>query len=357
MSADNSNHYQVSTRSPAPTTPSSISNVGAVLSRCGFFADATTEAKAVAKVLAGREIGIGPISAMSHITIEKGKASYDAALLSYLLERSVEYDYQVLELSDTKCHIRFYRGGKVDAGGKPRGETCWTIERAKAAGLLNTRGGRASPWLSYPDDFLFARALSQGIRRYCPGLLIGSYCTGELEEPRLEAIQSPAASMPVTHIGGPDREAPREVQALPVPVTTIATAPPPPLADHLVRLKAARDELAIPSQTWLAILNKRKPGATSARELTVEQCEELTKALLHKIGIRQLQQGFDANLPATGVPGAAEAVAAGTAAAKSGSTQAAGYVPPVNPGNRLLGADGKPVPSAADRKPVAVGSA
>ena len=49
-----------------------------------------------------------------------------------------------------------------------------TMEDAKRAGLL----GKTS-WQRYPEDMLFARALSRGARRFCPDALGGAIYTPE----------------------------------------------------------------------------------------------------------------------------------------------------------------------------------
>ncbi len=142
--------------------------LGNVLAQSGFFADSRQAAQAVVKVLAGRELGFGPIASMTGINIIKGKVALSANLMAAAIKRSGRYDYKVRELTDQSCRIAFFENG-TEAG-----ISAFTMEDAKRAGLLD---GDSANWRRYPKNMLFARAISNGAKWYCPDLSGGPMYT------------------------------------------------------------------------------------------------------------------------------------------------------------------------------------
>jgi len=140
-----------------------LSRVSAMLAKSGYFKDAKDAAQAGVKVLAGMEMGFGAFASMTGIYLIDGKLSVSANLLAQAIKRSGRYDYRIREHTDTACRIVFYEGGEEI------GESSFTLEDAKRAGVA----GRG-PWRSYPQAMLFARALSQGARWHTPDVLGGS---------------------------------------------------------------------------------------------------------------------------------------------------------------------------------------
>lgn len=145
-----------------------VMRLGQVLARSGYFQDARDMAQAVVKVLAGRELGFGPIASMTGFHIVKGKVSMSANLMAAAIKRSGRYDYRVAELTPKACRLAF-----TDKG-EPIGESSFTIEEATAAGLLSN-----ATWKAYPRNMLFARALSNGAKWYCPDIFGGPVYTPE----------------------------------------------------------------------------------------------------------------------------------------------------------------------------------
>ena len=130
----------------------------------GYFKDTLAVPQAVVKIVAGEELGFGPMTAMNGIHIIEGKPSLSANLLGTLVKRHPHYDFRVAEVTAEKAVLRFLERG-VEIG---RSE--FTIEQAKRAGLVRSKSG----WEKYPEAMLFARALSQGVRWYCPEVTAGS---------------------------------------------------------------------------------------------------------------------------------------------------------------------------------------
>lgn len=145
-----------------------IIKLGEMLAKSGFFKDSTDPAKAVAKIMAGQELGIPPFAAMANIYIIEGKPVLSANLIAGMIKRSPKYDYRVEILTDHECHVEFY------ANGKPLGEAYFSMDDAKRAGL----SGKDN-WRKYPRNMLFSRCLSDGGKRYCPDIFItGIYVDG-----------------------------------------------------------------------------------------------------------------------------------------------------------------------------------
>lgn len=142
-----------------------IMSLGQVLVRSGFFQDSNDAAKAVVKVLAGRELGFGPIASMTGINVIKGRVTLSANLMAAAIKRTGKYNYRVARLDDTACELTFFENGEQV------GESHFTIEDARSAGL----GG--DNWRRFPRNMLFARALSNGAKWYCPDIFGGPVYT------------------------------------------------------------------------------------------------------------------------------------------------------------------------------------
>ena len=138
-------------------------SLGRVLAKSGYFSDAKGEAQAVVKVLAGREMGFGPIASMTGVHIVQGKPSIGANLLGAAIKGSGRYDYRVIELTNERAEIAFFQSGEEI------GRSLFTMDDAKAAGLANKGGS----WKMYPRNMLFSRAMSNGARWYCPDVFSG----------------------------------------------------------------------------------------------------------------------------------------------------------------------------------------
>ena len=136
--------------------------LGNILAKSGYFSDAKGEAQAVVKVLAGREMGFGPIASMTGVYIVQGKPSIGANLLGAAIKGSGRYDYRVIELTNERAVLAFFQGGEEI------GRSEFTMADAKVAGLT----GNAT-WTKFPRNMLFSRAMSNGARWYCPDVFSG----------------------------------------------------------------------------------------------------------------------------------------------------------------------------------------
>lgn len=151
-----------------PDQLTTVSNLATVFLKSGLFSDTKTEAQAVVKILAGLEIGLQPFEAMRGLDIISGKPVMNAGLISSRIKASGKYDFRVVVHTTEVCEIHFYQDGKKS------GESRFTMEDAKNAGLL-----RKDVWRQYPRNMLYARALTNGARWYCPDVFGGAIYTAE----------------------------------------------------------------------------------------------------------------------------------------------------------------------------------
>ena len=165
--------------------------IGQVMARSGLFPDITRVSQAVVKVLAGRELGIGPFAAMSDIHIIEGKPVIGARILAALVRQSTVYDYEIVEWTNQRCAIDFYRHGQ-----KLEPTVTFTEDDARRAELNQpTRAGKPSNHMKFPRNMKFARAMSNGVGLHCPDLTAGAavYTPDELGVDDPDADIAPVA--------------------------------------------------------------------------------------------------------------------------------------------------------------------
>jgi hypothetical protein len=138
---------------------SELMNLAKAFAESGMFSDTKSAAQAIVKIQAGQEIGIPPFAAMTGIHIIQGKPTIGAGLIASRLKGSGKYDYRVVEASEKVCSIDFFQGNtKI-------GNSTFTIEDAKKALTKNID--------KFPKNMLFARAISNGVKWYCPDIFSG----------------------------------------------------------------------------------------------------------------------------------------------------------------------------------------
>lgn len=138
---------------------SEIMSMGKAFHESGMFTDIKTAAQAVVKIQAGAEIGIPPFAAMSGIHIIQGKPAIGAGLMASAVKGSGKYDYRVKDQTEKVCSIDFLQGKEFI------GNSTFTIEDAKKAQTKNID--------KFPRNMLFARAMSNGVKWFCPDIFSG----------------------------------------------------------------------------------------------------------------------------------------------------------------------------------------
>lgn len=191
-----------------------LNNLGRLannMARSDLFPDAKTGAAAFAKIVLGRSLGLGPSQALTGLHVVKGNVQIAGTTLAGFVRSSDGYDYRTIVHDDFRCLVEFGKGpapGKLPANERPRRTKRWepiddwqpwdgalgvsefTMDDAVRAELVTEvvksgsdgedatitykRREKASEgWEKYPRNMLFARAMSNGVKWYCPDLFGG----------------------------------------------------------------------------------------------------------------------------------------------------------------------------------------
>ena len=175
-------------------TVDDLGRIGKMMAVSGYFQDARDAAQASVKVMAGMEMGFGPFASMTGIHIIQGRPAVGANLMASAVKSNPKYDYRVREMSAEVCKIEFF---EVIAGHRESiGVSEFTMTDAKKAGVKNID--------KFPRNMLFARAMSNGIRWFCPDVFAGNptYTPEELgapvdEEGNVITVEAPTAEEPL----------------------------------------------------------------------------------------------------------------------------------------------------------------
>lgn len=144
------------------TVPTDPIRLGEVLAASGFFQDSRGAAQAAVKVMAGQELGFGPVASMTGVYIVKGRVTLSANLMAAAIKRHPSYTYRVREHTTENCVIDFVEHGEVI------GTSEFSMDDAKVAGLASGEN-----YKKFAKNMLFARALSNGAKWHCPDVFGG----------------------------------------------------------------------------------------------------------------------------------------------------------------------------------------
>lgn len=158
----------VATRRPEETLPEMLAFADTLV-KTGFLPVAIkTPAQAVAVILTGRELGLGPMQALRSINIIQGKPALSAELMLALFKsRGGKAVWRESTATKAVLWLRHPNGDEHT-------ET-FTIDDAQRAGLLGKQN-----WKIYPKAMLRARCASAGLRAVAPDVSAGIYDPDEL---------------------------------------------------------------------------------------------------------------------------------------------------------------------------------
>jgi len=171
--SENQERYEVAVRDEVPVPSWQLMREQAdVLHKSGFFPKSvrSTEA-ALAIMLAGRELGLGPMESLRSVYIVDGQTTISSGLMAAMIW-GAGHAYNIDESTDTSCQITFTRNN---------GQTYthrYTIEDAKTAQLLGKRN-----WQQYAKAMLFNRCISAGGRAFMPDVTRRMYTPEEMGAP------------------------------------------------------------------------------------------------------------------------------------------------------------------------------
>jgi len=151
------------------TTVQDTISMAKLFAESGMFADSKQMAQAFVKIQAGKEIGMGAFASMTGINIILGKPTLSAGIIASSVKASGKYDYKVKEMSDKICSIDFFQGKEF------LGNSTFTLEDAKKQSTKNLD--------KFPKNMLFARAISNGQKWFCPDVFqMSVYVPEEMPE-------------------------------------------------------------------------------------------------------------------------------------------------------------------------------
>jgi hypothetical protein len=173
---------------PATTTQTmdDMARMSKAFAESGMFPDIATAAKALVKIQAGKEMGIAPFAAMTGIHMIVGRPVVGAGIIASKIKSSHKYDYAVVQHDDTMCSLDFFEGKKK------LGNSAFTIADARKAGTKNID--------KFPKNMLFARAISNGVKWFCPDVFdMSVYTEGEIDplNEKIEDIRAEVVSTTV----------------------------------------------------------------------------------------------------------------------------------------------------------------
>lgn len=158
----------VAPRRPEETLPEMLAFANTLV-KTGFLPVAIkTPAQAVAVILTGRELGLGPMQALRSINIIQGKPALSAELMLALFKsRGGKAVWRESTATKAVLWLRHPNGDEHT-------ET-FTMDDAQRAGLLGKQN-----WKIYPKAMLRARCASAGLRAVAPDVSAGIYDPDEL---------------------------------------------------------------------------------------------------------------------------------------------------------------------------------
>lgn len=203
----------------------------------GFVPKGVTNAHQAAGImLAGRELGVRPFTALRHIYPVNGKFELETRLMMGVC-KSKDPSIKFIPTEYTRKRVAII----LERGGARYPEIEYTLEDAKASGqypeTINEKT-RYLPWVRYTRDMLYAAAGKRVCRLYCPDLInsidagldnVTMFIEGEatavrvIEPEDAEQVLANDAAAELMNNGaarneGDDGTTPPEVQAATTPV-------------------------------------------------------------------------------------------------------------------------------------------
>jgi hypothetical protein len=235
----------------------------------------------LACILAGHEVGVGPLQALAKIDVIDGKPTMSAELMRGLVLRA-GHDIWVEENTTTRVTVCGRRAGREFVS-----KVTWTMDDAKRAGLSGKQN-----WQKYPRAMLLARATSELCRLMFADVLGGiSYSVEELEDGGdIPPAEQPAETVPAR--ATVKRRARSRAAELPAAAAVVVDGPPLPGEDgydsalgtrgeqmkaraQVVATKARRAKVDRKAAVREATFGEKE----SARDLTAEEAADTLRVI------------------------------------------------------------------------------
>lgn len=159
-----------------PRTPAEARKVAVDLFQSRLMSAYGSPQAVLSTIMLGRELGLPAMASLRAVHIIEGKHSLSAdAMVALVLKSGFAEYFEPVEFDAMKSTWETKRKG----GRNPQRFT-YTIEEARAAGLIKDKSG----WSKSPTDMLNARAKSKLARLVYPDVVGGFYTPDELREIR-----------------------------------------------------------------------------------------------------------------------------------------------------------------------------
>ena len=180
-----------------PTSMESAWTLAKSAAAAGFYR--LTPDQSLMIVLEGNLLGIHPVAALRGFHVIEGRPSPSAGLVASLVRHCPYMRYRVLERTVQRCVLEWLE--KIDGKWEQVGFSDFTLEDAARMGKGEiVQGGRFvakksdSNWAKSPADMNFARAMTRGVRTYCPELTHGPLY---LEDELRDEVDGPAQAVEI----------------------------------------------------------------------------------------------------------------------------------------------------------------
>ena len=240
--------------------------------------------QAAMQILAGRELGLGPVASIRGVHLVQGQTVLDYTVLAALVEASGTYEVETTPIRNAAgetigfewdrdhCSLDFYKRSP-DGTRRLIGQSLFDRSDAELAKLTGKEN-----WKKHPKAMYMARAMSQGVRAHCPSVTMGSaYVPGEIPgSDDSEPVQiKPQRKIEPRTIDVPSR--PEATQVAPRPESYEET--PAPRSAPTAKIKRAKRATASPELVKLAkrIAGRLPSGGLSGKLFMVDGADELER--------------------------------------------------------------------------------
>lgn len=183
----------------------------------GFLPQAiNTAQKAVAIMLLGRELGVGPWAALTSINVIQGKPTISPQLMLALINRSGQLEDMTIEDDGSACTVSLARKGRTPH------RYSFSMADAQSMGLVNKDN-----WKKQPLIMRQWRAVAGCARVVFADVILGLYTP---EEMGAVVIADDQGNMTIVD----EQSAPASVTALPAPHVEVESAGDAPPNEYLV---------------------------------------------------------------------------------------------------------------------------
>lgn len=224
-----------------PTDMDQAWTLASAASRAGFYN--LNQAQALMVILEGNLLGIAPAAALRGFHVIEGRPSPSSGLMATMVRHCPYMRYRVLERTVRRCALEWSE--LIDGRWRVVGESDFTLEDAARLGKGVLEQGRwvaskpGSNWAKSPADMLFARAMSRGVRTYCPELTHGPlYLEDEIQDRDDPAPGPVVVEATATRRAPPEDRGPQPVAELADDAPSGAEGPAPSGAE----IRAAREK-------------------------------------------------------------------------------------------------------------------